>query len=456
MGLSFKTAPIELRERIALSTEETNSAIRGLIHEEGIDGASIISTCNRFEVYVDAKTDRLGIEVLKSHIFNHDDSDELQKSLYVKRDAFAIRHIVRVASSLDSQVLGEAQILGQVKRAFEQSVELGASTQVLTHLFKQAIHAGKRVHEETAIGQASVSLSTMALKVLEGHLGHFSQNHIVVVGAGEMAQLALVYLQEKGVSRITITSPTFEHAKDLAKTYNAAAIPFETRYEALSYCDAAFVALRSDDAVIKEKELREARLKAKTTDRQLFIIDEGLPRNVESCCAEMEGVSVIDLDYLNTELDASREARKKAAFAAQQIVAEEVDAFNAWYQQQFVTPTIKDMYGKAEDVATREIERAKKALVKTFGRDLSNEESEILRMMGDSIVKKILHGPTKRLKKESQSADSAYYTTAARYLFGLDMWPLGGPRPPHCNKECKLEQCDMSCVGGNIQGAYHG
>ena len=470
MGLSFKTATVELRERVSLAPEDVGAALERLCGAEGVEGAVILSTCNRFEVFVDAKTDRQGMDALRE--FGHESGmspDQLRDCVYFKREGSAFEHIVRVACSLESQVLGEAQILGQVKRAFELASGSGTCTEPLTNLFKQAIHAGKRVHEETDIGAESVSLSTTALKAAKTRLGTLAGKRVALVGAGEMARLAAVYLQEQGVGDLVVTSRTLANAQRIAQEFGGRAVPFDQRYQELAFCDAAFVALRGQDPAITADELAQARTAqaraaqaasptASSTDTSLFIIDQGMPRNVEAACGSLPGVEVMDLDALNQEMEASRAARQRAAMNAERIAAQEAAEYAVWYQQRYVAPTIKDIYAKAEAVSAREVTRAKKSLAKEMGRPLSDQETQVLEMMADSVVKKILHGPTIRLRKEASQGDSSYYTAAARYLFGLDAYPVVNGAVTGCphgySNGCSV-RCEAADHGCNLKGAHH-
>lgn len=454
MGLSFKTAPVDLRERVSLAVEQVPAALEALRAYEGVDGAVVLSTCNRFEVFADAKTDRQGADALQAFMKQAAGGHpQLGESAYLKRESAAFEHIVRVACSLDSQVLGEAQILGQVKRAFELAAEAGACTESLTNLLKRAIHAGKRVHEETAIGAESISLSTTALKAAASRVEDFASCSILLLGAGEMARLAAAYLREKGAANVTVVSRTPGNAQRLAESVGGRALPFDMRHEAMAKTDVAFVAVRGETPAICADELHAQRVLAGRRMAPLLIIDQGMPRNVEPACGKLDRVELMDLDALNREMDASRAARQKAAVAAERIAAAEVEAFATWYQQRFVAPTIKDIYAKAESAGSREVERARKALAKEAGRPLTAAETEILQMMAESIVKKVLHGPTVRLRKEAGRGGSSYYTSAARYLFGLDSYPVIDGVAPVCSRHCGRPACEGGCTSVAVPAA---
>ena len=487
MGASYKTAPLEARERIAVPEKDLPQALRALAESEGVKEALVLSTCNRTEAYVDAKTDRLGAEALRRFFAErcgskggernasrtgqangtesadplcsgngtstasaaggriagsaNGTSDIFEDCFYLHRGVDAVQHVFRVVSSLDSQVLGEAQILGQTKRAFEAATRERTCAKTLTKLFKSAIHLGKRVRSETAIGEDSVSLSTVALKIAREHFPLLESCRVLIVGAGEMARLTAVYLSEASVSNVMVTSRTHAHACAFAEEFGMQTVPFDERYSALAEADIAFTMTSSPDPVIEVAALLAARKAARTgaNPRKLLLIDEALPRNVDPACSQLPGVQVCDLDALTSVVDEGLARRMAAIGDAERLIAAETETFLAWMQERYVTPTIKEIHAKAEAVAAAEVARAAKMLVRQRGCALSEEELAVLDALGRSIAGKLMHGPTIRLRKEAQTADSYYYTGAARYLFGLETFPLGTTR------SCCEEQ---SCATG--------
>ncbi len=461
MGASYKTAPLTVRERVSVPENSLPQALRTLAESEGVKEALVLSTCNRIEAYVDAKTDRLGAEALRRffaercgseggehaagggegtigkadntsspHRADGEGTGELENCFYLHRGVEVVQHVFRVVSSLDSQVLGEAQILGQTKRAFEAAIHARTCGKTLTKLFKSAIHLGKRVRSETAIGQDSVSLSTVALKVARKQFPSLANCRVLIVGAGEMARLTAAYLVEAHVAHAMVTSRTYAHACAFAKEFGMQAVPFEQRYRALADADVAFTMTASPTPVIEAAPLRAARkaAEAQAVPRKLLLIDEALPRDVDPACTQLPGVQVRDLEALASVVDEGIARRMAATGDAERLIAAEAESFLAWMQERYVTPTIKEIHAKAASVAATEAARAAKALARQRGGALSDDELAVLDALGRSIASKLMHGPTIRLRKEAQTADSYYYTGAARYLFGLETFPLGTTR----------------------------
>lgn len=449
MGASYKTAPIEVRERIAVRAEDLAAALDALLAAEDVDEAVVLSTCNRTEVYVDAKTDRSGAEALEAFFRVRLGEEPSASAFYVHRGIDAVQHVLRVVSSLDSMVLGEAQILGQTKRAYEAAAEARACGEVLTKLFKSALTLGKRVRSETAIGADSVSLSTTAVRAAAERLGGLAGKDVLLVGAGEMAKLAAAYLGECGAARFTVTSRTFQNAARLAAEHGAVAAPFDEVHALAAQADAVFCTTGAQHYVLDADALAQARRATGAEDRALVLVDESLPRNVDPACAQLAGVQLIDLEALRAIVDEGLAARMGAVGDVERMAAEAEEEFLGWMQLRDVVPTIKEMHAKAEAAAQKEVARTAKALAAARGCALDETERQALEALAAGLVKKILHGPTIRLRKEAETADSYYYTGAARYLFGLDAFPLGTKR---CCGQRTCEQ-GLGCAHADRRGA---
>lgn len=441
MGASFKTMPLERLEGLSIPSAEIDNVLETLVSCDGVKGAVVLSTCNRTEIYVDARTDRLGIDACRAYFCGRLGIEPtagalLAVGVYLERGEDVSKHLFRVVCSLDSQVLGEAQILGQVKNAYQRASEADTCTEVLTHLFKDALNVGKRVRTETNIGKDSVSISTVAFKTALREFDDVSACRVFFVGAGEMAALTLPYLREAGVTDFTVASRTMEHSREFAMGCNGKVIPFEERYDALAQVDLVFSSTAAPHCVIKRAELEEARAKANSAGRKLVIVDEAVPRDVEPECDEIDGVVLHNLEMLGQVIDEGMAARIAAVGAVERMAAEAEEGFLSWMQQRNVTPTIREMYMKGEATVESELVHAAKAFATQRGSELDAEEMKILEAFGSAVMKKILHGPTARLRREAETADSYYYTGAARYLFGLETYPAGCS--PH---ECDDRQC---------------
>lgn len=439
MGANYKSASLEVLERISFADEELDATVSALVQVEGVEGAVVLSTCNRIEIYVDACTDRCGADSLRM-LFEQRRGEPVEfGEFYLERGEDVVRHLFRVVCSLDSQVLGEAQILGQVKRAFEFSLEHDCCTEVLAQLFRDALHLGKRVRAETGIGADSVSLSTIAFKVARREFPDLEGRQVMFLGTGEMAALALPYFLDANVSDFVIASRNCEHAREFARACDGRVLRFENRYEGIAKADIVFCMTASRHAVVEGEPLRHARDRYGTTGRKLLFVDEAVPRDVAPSCQELEGVIVYGMDSLNAIVDDGMEARMASVGAVERLALQAELNFLAWMQHRTVIPTVKAMYAKGEAVVVGELEKAAKLLARERGAELSAAELNVLESYGNAIMKKILHGPATRLKKESETADSYYYTGSARYLFGLDVFPPG----------CNPHSCDgYPCLKG--------
>ena len=431
MGISHKTASIDARQSAAIPEAEIADALNRIVATDGVKEAVIVSTCNRVEAYVEAKTDRLGADALEAFFRAQMDDAFDSRMFYLHRGMEAVQHVLRVVSSLDSQVLGEAQILGQMRGAFERAQEVGTTGEVLTELFKRALNLGKRVRTETRIGADSVSLSTVAHHIARDFAPDLSKARVLLVGSGEMARLSARYLIDDGVGALLVTSRTPAHAQDFAAETGAQVVPYEERYAAAAECDIVFTMTSAEEPVILRGELARARVAANSVDKPLAFIDEAVPRDVDPACAELPGVQVSDLETMSAIVDEGLSVRVGAVPEVERMVDEAEQGFLSWMQERLVVPTIKAIYEKGSITVSDELGRAVSALAKQRGADVTAEERDVLEAYGNAIMKKLLHGPTIRLRKEAQTADSYYYTGAARYLFGVDAFPPGTHRPCH-------------------------
>ena len=425
MGISHKTASIEQRGFAAVPEKDVPDALHMLKEAPGIKEALILSTCNRVEAYVDAKTDRLGVDALEAFFRAHMGSAFDDSLFFLLRGPETVQHAYRVVCSLDSQLLGEAQILGQMRRAFELAVVAGTCGETLEKLFKSAFHLGKRARTETAIGSDSVSLSTTAYKVACENVDDISHSNVLLIGAGEMARLTAKYLCEGGVASLSVTTRTPSHAAAFAEETGARVVPFAQRVCAAAECDVVFSMTGATEPVICADDLARARAEAGMQGRRLVFVDEAVPRDIEPACADLSGVELFDLEALTAIIDEGLAQRMTAVAQVERLVAQAEDEFLSWMQERLVVPTIKAVYEKGEYTVQHELAHAVKELEKRRGAKLSEDELVTLEAYGNAVMKKLLHGPTVRLRKEAQTADSYYYTGAARYLFGIETYPPG-------------------------------
>lgn len=425
MGASFKSAPIELRERLAVPEGQTPAAISWLLGREGVQEALVLSTCNRVEAYVDAQTDRLGSDALGGLFSLLAGCDKPSAGLYLRRGMDVATHVHRVVCSLDSQLLGEAQILGQTRAAFELAQSCGGVGEVLTRLFKGALHLGKKVRSQTEIGADSVSLSTAAFKLACDFSGDIRSARVLLVGTGQMASLCAAYLTDAGVSDLRVTGRDPRHAEQFARERSISWSEYPLRHREAALADVVFCMTSSPDPVIFASELSAAREQAGTQGRPLLMVDEAVPRDVEPGCAELPGVTLHNLESLASVVDRGMARRLAAVGDVERMAGQADEEFFTWMQQRSVTPTIKGIRAKGDLAVRSESEKAARSLASLLGRPLSPQETELLQAYGQAVSNKILHGPSARLRKEAGAAYSYCYTAAARYLFGLDTNPEG-------------------------------
>lgn len=421
LGLSHKSAPFELREKMAFSREETLKALREINSHDEINEVLILSTCNRTEIYADVIPGKNALGTLHRFLaeYANGKSCELLGYTYHEEEDDAVDHLFTVVSSLDSMVLGEAQILGQARRAYELAEEANSVSTQLNHLFRQAFEVGKRVRSETEIGKHSVSISTAAINISKNEFESFEGINILLLGAGEMGQLSITYLAEQGAKNITVINRTFKRAEELAQDYSMKAEDISRLVETLAQTDLCIVSTSADDYALSLEQVQSA-LKLRTSSRKLVLMDLGLPRDIEPSIKNLNNVVLYDFEDIHSLMHKGLQLRQQEAQHARNIIEQEVDSFNAWRLGLELQPTIAQMRHKAELIRDKELSRAQKKL-----KDVSQEDLEVIEAMANSIITKMLHGPFARLRKHAQEPDSYKYTAAARFLFGLDSAPEG-------------------------------
>jgi glutamyl-tRNA reductase len=410
IGLNHQTAPIELRERVAFTPDQNKQAIAQLNAEGVLQEAVIVSTCNRSEIYgVGGGTET--IPVVQSFIcdFHQVEPQHINGCFYHYVDAEAVRHLFRVASSLDSMVVGEPHILGQVRDAFLLALESQTTGMILNQLFQKAAQVGKRVRTETEIGLRPVSVSSVAVELATRIFGHLQDRSVLVLGAGEMSELTVESLALRGVTQITVANRSFERAEALAGRFGGRAIAWDTFFDHLALQDIVISSVQIDQYVARRELIEQ--LMSQRNHRPLFLIDLGLPRNIDSQAQEVYNVFLYNLDDLQSIAEENRRERQKDIPKAERIVGEEVQKFMQWQQSLLVVPTVKSLRRKAEQIRQSELEAHLRKL-----NHLSEHERGVITALTHAIVNKILHEPTVRLK---QSAD-AKYLESIRYLFDLE------------------------------------
>ena len=415
VGLSHKTAPIEIRETLTFPAQVQPQALSTLTHGTEIAEAVILSTCNRTEVYAVGTADGVTDAVIDFLCeFHHLDRHELARYLYVIEGHAVVKHLFRVVSSLDSMVVGEAQILHQVKEAYDLSCEAGTASRLFHRLFRQSFELGKRVRTETAIGENAVSISYAAVELAKKVFDTLEGRTILVVGAGKMSELTAKHLVSQGVRSVLVANRTYERAVELADKFEGTAIPYERLFERMREADIVISSTSAPAYVIDKAQIAGV---MKGRRSPLFLIDIALPRDVDPRVNDLSNAFVYDIDDLNGVVQSNLEDRMREARRAEIIIEEEISSFEAWIESLEVVPTIAAIRAGAEQIRQEELERALKRLG-----SLSEKDRATVEALSQAIVSKMLHGPTATLREAAAEKDGYACVEAARLLYGL-----GGP-----------------------------
>jgi glutamyl-tRNA reductase len=410
VGLSHKSAPIDVRERVALTGDALKAALAELKRTEGVAEALVVSTCNRVEVFVHATAEEPARRFFTSR------SAEAADHLYAKRGVDAIRHLFRVSSSLDSMVVGEQQILGQVKEAYGLASAASAAGAYLSRLCNRAFATAKRVRTETEIGRGATSMSQVAVELVEKIFGDLRGRSILLVGAGKMGALSAKALQVLGADRILVTNRSPERGQALATQVGGTFRSWDELTRLLVEADVVIVSTGAPTFVLT-RDMLHAAMKARR-HRSICLIDLAVPRNVDPACAELGDVYAYDVDDLERVVASTQEARKGEALRAEAIVEAEVMAFARECDARAALPVLAELRRHAEKIARAEAERT----LAQVGLKLDEKGRKSVEAMAQAIVNKLLHGPTARLKEAAASGDSALPGAAAE-LFGIDQEP---------------------------------
>ena len=407
-GLNYKTAPLETRERLSLGKEEVQEALAAL--RGSMERGVILSTCNRWEVYTLAKDLRHGRAGVGSFLRDRFDisPEQLAPYLYYYEQGEAVRHLFRVASSLDSMILGEPQILGQVRWAFGAATRAGVAGGSLARLFHQALRAGKRARHETAIGKNALSVSRACVELARKVLGELRGRRIAVVGIGEAGKLAARALEESGAGEILVTNRTFQRAAELAQELRGRPVPFEELPRLLTEADIVVSSTGAPEIILPFDMVRWA---VERRSEPLFLIDIAVPRDIDPRVAELPQVHLYDIDDLEMVSEANRRERAQEAQKVEAIVEEEVGRFMKWWDSLEVLPTIAALRQRAEVIRQREVANTLKRLP-----HLNGEEQARIEALSRAIVKRLLHSPVITLKERKDQS----HTQVTRELFALD------------------------------------
>ena len=415
LGLSYRTAPIQLREQLSYPPAGLEAALLAW-RLSGRGELVILSTCNRLELYTVRAPDAAepAFDDLLAFVAQTrgQSAAELSPRFYRLSGSAASTHLGRVAAGLDSMVLGEPQVLGQVAGAHALAASHGAAGPVLDALFRAAVHAGKRARAETGISRHPSTISSVAVRLAEQAAGPLADRQVLVIGAGQMAELAVQALRGRGAPWITIANRTFLRAAGLAGRWGARAVPMEDLPGALATADVA-LAVTSAPGFVLTPETAGPALMARP-DRPLVLIDIAVPRDVDPGLRDLPNVRYYDLDDLESHLHGVLAERQQAVPRVEAIVAEEMARFEAWRQALVVAPVIADLRAKADAIRRAEVEKTLRRLP-----NLTPAERQQIELFSEALVNKLLHDPTGRLKAVAGNGHAAEYAAAVRDLFAL-------------------------------------
>src|SRR5688572_15347303 len=415
LGLNHTSAPVHVRERFAFDEEQIRASLACLFcghTETSLAELIILSTCNRIELY--AVSTQLTYAELEEFLLDTRGVpiQELDPYLYRFRDVDAARHLFDVAAGLDSLVIGEPQILGQITRALELARGQNAAGPTLNRLFQAAIHAGKRARTETTISRNPASVSSLAATVAEKTIGHIKTASVVVLGAGEMAELTVEALRKRGVQKIRVVNRTLERAHALADPWGAESATFESLFESVCEADILISSTGAPHLLVSAEMVREA-MKVRA-ERSLVLIDIAVPRDIDPDAAKIPHVKLFDIDGLNAKLEDSLTRRLEEIPHVKRILNEEISEFEGYLKSLEMLPIIADIHQQAEAIRAAELEKSLRRMP-----DLTDAERERVEALTQSIVKKLLDHPTRRLRVEAVSQRAPEYAAVARNLFNL-------------------------------------
>ena len=425
VGLSHRTAPVEIRERLSIPEQTMETSLHSLRGNEQVLEASILSTCNRLEIYTLVRNPDLGVSAVNDFLSGHSGlkTDELSPHLFSFHHEDAVDHLMRVAAGLDSLVLGEGQILSQVKKMMRLGQEHKSLGPILNRLLTQAVSTGKRVRSETNLGTGAVSISSAAVELAQLKLGQsrgldqlvtLETEQIAVVGAGRMSRLLLQHLQAKRAAGVVLLNRTVERAEILARDFPDLPIqcrPLTEMNQCLSTCSLVFTSTAADDPIIDA-----ARLEPLNRRSSLRLIDIGVPRNIAADASNVSGVEAHDVDDLQEVVARNQEARQAMAREAEELLKQEAQQFLEWWDSLEAVPTINRLRSSMESIRSEELQKA----LSRMGPDFSARERKVVEALSKGIINKILHTPVTQLRAPQARSDRQQALRTVERLFDLD------------------------------------
>ena len=425
IGLSHKTAPVEIREKLAFAPTAMERPLRQMLELSTITEGLIISTCNRVELCAVTKEPDAAIAELRRFLAEYHEvsPEEINENLFDYQGEEAIRHLFRVSSSLDSMVLGEPQILGQIKTAYGYAAEFKTAGLILNRFLHKAFSVAKRVRTETAIASNAVSVSFAAVELARKIFDRIDNKGVMIIGAGEMCELAARHFVANGISKVLVTNRTFERAEKLAAEFNGKAVPFDSFVDHLAEVDIIMTSTGAPNFILGKRQMEEVLKRRK--NRPMFLIDIAVPRDIDPKVNDISNTYLYDVDDLQGVVQANLKERQKEAGKAEAIVEQEIGQFHLWLGNLEVKPTVIALRRKLDEIRQQELE-------KTFGnlKDLTGKQRKSIEAMAGAIINKILHKPTAILKNSQNDMSGEDYVDAIRTLFDL-------PAPSNDDQEIK-------------------
>lgn len=415
VGLNHRTAPVEVRERLSIPDNKLDDTTASLREIEGVDGAAVLSTCNRVETIVSTRDEDV-IESIVHWLAVRGGTmrSELEKHLYILRHGDVVKHLFRVASGLDSMILGEPQIGGQVRKAFVTATQLGTLDSLLSQVCEHTLRVAKKVRTETGIGEHAVSVPYAAVELAKKIFGDLRGLQVLLLGAGDMGELTAEHLHKQEVKQVFVANRSFERAIELATLFEGAAVQFDKIEEQLPLCDIVIASTAAPHFVIEPFQVTKA-LEVRKKRRNLFLIDLSVPRNINPAVASIDGAYLYNVDDLQQVADSNLELRQQKAREAEQIVLREVEQFRKRLVAQDAVPTILELQQRLESIRTAEVEKC----LRNVG-PVTTEQRAAIEQFSTQLVNKILHYPILQLKDASDEPhERESLRRTIRKIFGL-------------------------------------
>lgn len=414
VGLNHKTSPVEIREKLSFPAQTISEPLKKLTGHYGLNEGVILSTCNRVEVLAITSDMEKGVWQIKRFLadFHSIPLEKLDEHLYVHCGEAAVKHLLRVAAGLDSMVVGEPQILGQVKDSYSYAVEHNTAGVIVNKLYHKVFQVAKRIRTETKIGESAVSISFAAVELARKIFGDLSGKTVMLIGAGEMAELAAKHLINNGIKEIIVANRTYEKAVELVKGFGGTAIMFREFAHYLKNADIVIASTGATTFIIKPDMVQEVMRERK--QKPMFYIDISVPRNIDPLVNNIDNAYVYDVDDLQGVVSSNIAERNKEAEAAERIIVEEIDNFYRWIKSLDVVPTIIALRQTCDQIRKAELARSLPSLSA-----LTEKDQKVLEAMTSAIVNKILHHPVTHLKKEANKVEGDLYIDTIRKLFDL-------------------------------------